>query len=273
LLEGEDVDTYGRVVSWDDDEDAMMKTLSGLVYQPGEALLNLEIQQRIMSFLVKCCQAILHDVTSGSWMEASILAEPAALVSHSEWPTLATIAAEFPYRLPAHLDFHNIQNLVSGRHASAEDYIRALREDPEYFADCIGDWSEHRQEKLLDTNGDRHPILHSPLFGERVIGNAVTDAYGALVVWDIINQQLTVLSALQAKYSSVITADKMLPPEYMRALLIFRYTLNQVQKAPIAFLKTGFPASLPLRSMVQREPQDPSSTMIYVRINPKKKIE
>lgn len=40
-LTGESVETYGRLVSWDEDEDAMMKTMSGLVPQPGQGLMML----------------------------------------------------------------------------------------------------------------------------------------------------------------------------------------------------------------------------------------
>ena len=59
--------------------------------------------------------------------------------------------------------------------------MRSLREDPGYFVDMVGDWNEDRQETLLDTDGERHPILDTPLFWQRVTGIVVTEAYSALI--------------------------------------------------------------------------------------------
>jgi len=266
LLEGEAVETYGRLVSWNDDEDAMMKTFNGLGFLPGMGLMILEIQQRLLSFLVTCCYSILHEMDPDAMInEGVIKPEPSPLSDGAEYPTLANIAAEAPYRVPALLDFNRLKALVDAKRASVEDHIRGLREDPGYFADVLGDWSEHRQEKLLDTNRRRHPVLDEPLFWERVIGNVVTDAYGGLVVWDIISEQLTQLAALQTKYSEVITPDKTLPQEYLKALLKFRYTLEQSKKSPILQLKTGLPASPYYRSTFVREPHVPGSNMIRLQ--------
>jgi hypothetical protein len=59
--------------------------------------------------------------------------------------------------------------------------------------------------------------------------------------------------------------QKKLPPEYMKALLSFRYMLDQASKGPILNLKNGVPVSPPFRSLFVREPQVPGSTMIRVQ--------
>ncbi|TVY46706.1 hypothetical protein LOCC1_G004658 [Lachnellula occidentalis] len=267
LLDGETFETYGRVVSWDEDEEAMMKTFNGLGFQPGQGLWILEIQQKVLRFLVDCCYAILHEFSPDLLVgaEVQVIPEPPSMVGSSEYPTLATMAAEAPYRLPARLDFTHLKALTAAKLASAMDHVRSLREDPGYFADVLGDWAEHRQEKLLDTNGERHPVLDKPLFWDRVMGNAIGDAYGLLHAWNLISEQLTELSSLQTKYALVISPHETLPTEYMKALLALRYTLDQAAKAPINHLKTGFTSSPPLRSQFLREPQVPGSNMIYVR--------
>ncbi|KAH9208172.1 hypothetical protein DL95DRAFT_415000 [Leptodontidium sp. 2 PMI_412] len=175
--------------------------------------------------------------------------------------------AEAPYCLPARLDFNRLKFLVNAKLLSVGDHIRCLREDPGHFADVLGDWSEHRQEKLLDMNGKRHPVLGEPLFWERVrvIDNVVTDAYGGLVVWNIISEQLSHLATLQAKYSDSISPTKTLPPVYLKALLKFRYTLEQLKKGPILQLKTGVPASPYYRSTFVREPHVLGSNMIKLQ--------
>jgi hypothetical protein len=66
FLEGESVATYGRLVSWDEDEEAMDKMMTRLAHQPGEGLVILEIQQKILRFLVDCCRKILHDIDASA---------------------------------------------------------------------------------------------------------------------------------------------------------------------------------------------------------------
>lgn len=266
LLEGEKVDTYGRLVSWDEDEDSMMLTMAGLAHQPGSGLWILEIQEKLLSLLVKCSEALLHDISAESLIsEGSIKPEPPLPLDNLDWSTIASVAAEAPYRLPSKIDFNRLKVIVEARRMGAEDYIRELREDPGYFADVLGDWSEHRQEKLLDTFGNRHPWLEKPLFWEYVIGNVISDAYGSLIVWENVGRQLTHLASLQQKYAAQITPVKQLPPEYMKALLTLRYSLSQIQKGPIINLKMAVPASPPYRSQFVREPQVAGSTMIQVR--------
>jgi hypothetical protein len=63
----------------------------------------------------------------------------------------------------------------------------------------------------------------------------------------------------------VITPETTLSQEYMKALLAFRYMLDQTSKSPILHLKTGLPASPYYRPMFVREPLVPGSTMIRVQ--------
>ena len=98
-----------------------------------------------------------------------------------------------------------------------------------------------------------------PLFWERVIGKVISDAYGSLIIWNRIHQELANLEALSENYSEAIS------PKYMKALLSFRYVLDQASKGPILNLKTGVPASHPLRSLYVREPEIPGSSIIRVR--------
>ncbi|KAF8857356.1 hypothetical protein BDZ45DRAFT_674760 [Acephala macrosclerotiorum] len=265
LLEGESVETYGRLISWDNDEDAMMKCVSGIAHQPGTGLMVLEIQEKNFQFLIECCRAILHDHDQDTLIsKADIKPEPAPLSDSSEYPTLAMMAAEAPYRVPAQVNFLHLKALIAARRASAEDHIRALREDPGYFAETLADWSEHRQEKLLDTNGARHPVLDTPLFWQRVIGNVLMDAYGAREVWDMLHGHIDRLVSLLEKHSDNITPKETLPAEYIKALLTFRYDLGQASKGLISLLKTGFPASPPMRQSFVGEPHISGSTMIRV---------
>ncbi len=185
------------------------------------------------------------------------------MLTESAYPSLASIAAEAPYRVPAHLDLARLRSLVAGERSAAEDHVRSLREDPGYFESVVRERSEHRVENLPDANGRPHPIAKEHLFWDRVLNTVVIDAYGHLSVWDAIHQKVVHLEELYRKHSKNISSTKPLPREYEKALLNFQYFVDQSSKFPIEDMKTGIPASPYLRSMFVREPQkDPSSTVI-----------
>lgn len=209
---------------------------------------------------------LVHDIPPDDLADkAPVEEEPPSITDGSEYPTLATIAAEAPYRLPARLIYKRLSALVIAQRDGAAHHIRSLRADPGSFSDVLKEWALHRQENLLDTKRQGHPVLDTPLFWERVIGNMLLDAYGALITWDIVAEQLAKLTALQLKYSDVITPHQPLPAEYMKALLTLRYYLSQAQTGQIALLKTGFPASPAFRSVFVREPHIPGSSMIRLQ--------
>ncbi|KAK6595870.1 hypothetical protein H4I96_10189 [Botrytis cinerea] len=266
LLEGETVETYGRLVSFDEDEDARMDMFTGLAHLPGWGLLILEVQQRLLHLLVKCCEALLQDIDADSLIsEALIKPEPPLLTGGSDRLTIAAVAAVAPYRLPSKLDFHCLQVIVETRQICAEDYIRDLREDPGCFAEALEDWSEHTQERILDAFGKQAPSLDTPLYWEGIIKTVVFNAYSDLIVWENVAQQLKHLAFLQEKYQSEITPKNKLPSEYMRALLVLRYTLNQIAKVPTRNLRMAVPASPPFRSKYVREPPAPDSVAIRIK--------
>ncbi|KAK2760336.1 hypothetical protein FQN54_002404 [Arachnomyces sp. PD_36] len=268
VLDGDTPESYGRLISWSEDKGSFDLMITGRGFHPGEGLMVLEIQQGIWRFLIACCRNLLLDLSEDTWIgdEIPVQPEPPALVGdHTEWPSVAAVTAEAPYRLPAHIDFERLRAVVSAKRAAAEDHVWSLREDPGYFADMVSDWSEHRQETLVDTNGRRHPNLDRPLFWNRVIGGVVFDAHGSLIIWDLIESELNKLVALKEKHADDISPDKNLPAEYLDTLLKFRHLLDQASKGPILNLKSGVPASPPLRNMFVREPQKPGSTMIVVK--------
>lgn len=52
-----------------------------------------------------------------------------------------------------------------------------MREDPGYCAEEIKDWSEHRNDRLPDTNGQPHPTgPHTVDFWHRVIRNVMSES-------------------------------------------------------------------------------------------------
>lgn len=233
FLDGRTPTKYGRLVSWEDDSDALETLKSGRAFSmdPGHGLLTLEIQERIMQFLVECCKGILHDSSdSGSLTDSQSPVQdtlPAVITDASDYPTTVALTIERQYRATSTFDYQRMRSIIGAKRAEAEDHIWSLREDPSYFADTILEWSEHLRERLLDTRGQDHPVgpkltQNHALFWERVIAHAIANSYASLINWHIIERQLTILERLQEKYAGAISPQRQLPYEYLQALLTFR---------------------------------------------------
>ncbi|KAH8198824.1 hypothetical protein TruAng_006992 [Truncatella angustata] len=270
---------YGRLVAWDEHEDAFDWMHTRKQFLPGEGLLILEHQQRVLQFLVQCCQKILHDIpleqmTSDAF---AIQPEPQLKISvdASGLSSLAVLAKEAPYRPPTLLDLDKIESLLAARTARAENHVWALREDPSYFAEALLEIKEHRQEMIKDIRGDIHPILkcgRGDILWARVIGTVLVESFFQLEYFAELRDQAQLLGALQRKYDAAISPDRDLPEEYLNALLKFRHYLNQVSKGALNQLKTAVAASPPLRNLfVRNVPEYDTSSKIEVM--PKQSIK
>lgn len=263
---------YGKLLSWDDHPDAFDWMHTQKQFSPGDGLIILEAQDKLMRFLVDCCQDILHDIDKGQLTSSTYppQAEP-PLRTECElrgFESLALMAAEAPYRVPAQLDLGRIESLLAAKTRAAEDHLWALREDPDYFRQHLLDAREHRQELIKDILDHSHPTLtpsREHLFWARVIGSVLCEAYFELEVFSELHQQVQELVALQKNYESEISPMEDLPTEYMFALLQFRHFLNQAVKGPLAQLKQAVAASPPMRRFYVRNPPiDDASSKIAV---------
>ncbi|QSZ29954.1 hypothetical protein DSL72_004472 [Monilinia vaccinii-corymbosi] len=271
FLDGDKVETYGRLVSWEEDETAADLMFTERQFSPGDGLKALELQEKIYPFLIKCCELILHDlaqsgalldgnIPTGITLESTITPEPTSPSVTEILPSLASISAEAPYRLPANIDFERLRDILAARLSAAEDYLFDLREDPGFFADTISDWSEHRNDALLDTRGNPHPTgPHTTDFWERVIRNIIGDGYSNYETWFLLYQQAALLCTLKKKYDDEISYDKQLPKEYLVAILKFR----ELCEAPINYLQ-NIQSSPPLRHHFTRAPQAPGTIDMHI---------
>ncbi|PNY25651.1 Uncharacterized protein TCAP_04410 [Tolypocladium capitatum] len=273
ILHGaKDAQEYGKLMAWSEHPDAFQWMHTRKQFLPGEGLLILEAQQRTLKFLVKCCELILHDIPPDTLTADAFPLQPEPyLKSEKEtdgFESLAVMAAEAPYRLPAHLDLDRIESLLRAKVSAAEDHVWALREDPGYFAEQLAEAKEHRQEMLKDLNGDIHPALRpckQDTFWARVIGDTVFGAYLELEVYAELLRLAKELQAVHANYATSISPTKDLPDEFLGSLLKFRHYLNQAAEGPLGQLKQNVVASPPWRRFYVRvPPADADSTLIRI---------
>ncbi|KAF5487168.1 hypothetical protein CGCS363_v013026 [Colletotrichum siamense] len=256
-----DAREYGKLVAWEDHPDAFEWMHSRRQFMPGEGLLILEAQERTLSFLVKCCELILHDIPSDTLATDAFPVQPEPEFKNEQeadgFDSLAAMAAEAPYRLPARLDLDRIQSLLGAKVAAARDHIWSLREDPGYFAEQLAEIKEHRQEMIKDINGSAHPTLsrlNQETFWARVVAETVARAYEELEVYTQLHELASELRGVLAAHAGSIDLSKDLPDEVMNCLLKFRFFLNEAAKGPLGQLKQSVVASPPMRRFVTRDP-------------------
>ena len=73
LLSGQtSPESYGKLLAWDEHQDAFEMITNGLGLQPGNGLLVLEIQEKILHFLVQCAEIILDDILKNNPSKSSV---------------------------------------------------------------------------------------------------------------------------------------------------------------------------------------------------------
>lgn len=248
---------YGRVLSWLEHPEAyydLVKTRKQFL--PEEGFTILEVQERLLSFLVECCYQILHDIPKDIMTSDKYPITPQPqLTTEAEttgFDSLAVLMAEAPYRAPAQLDLERIEALLSARRSAAEDHVWSLREDPGYFSEVHQELAEHRIEMVKDASGKAHPDLgktQKGVFWARVSRTVFFDAYYESEMFTELEKQARNLGALQKKYAAVISPSEDLPQDYLRAILKFRCSLRGAFEPPLAQLRSHVAASPPFRKL------------------------
>lgn len=263
---------YGKVVAWSEHPDAFEWMDKKMQCTPGEGLLILEVQERLLTFLVQCCTQLLHDIPESALTGDTFpgLPEP-PLKPESQaggFESLVMMAAEAPYRIPAQLDLSIVESLLTAKASAAEDHLWALREDPDYFSRTLHEVKDHRQETLKDLNGNTPPLLSSDcseVFWAHIIGSVVSKAYLDLELFSELSSQAKKLVSLQRQYADDISPSRNLPEEYIDALLRFRYYIDQGAAEPLNNLRYAIVASPPLRRyFAHLPPPDANYTNISV---------
>jgi hypothetical protein len=258
--------TYGELIPWDENKDALGWLKSGRGVVAGEGLMILEIQEGIYRFLADCCKRIMHDVLAENLTSDRYPIQPPVSLPKDTadgFASLAVMAAEAPYRAPSSMDLQRLKSLIEAKKSAAEDHIWALREDPGYFRDTLLENKEHRQETLKDTKGGDHPVFADgteEILWRRVLNEVVTGAHVALERWSELLKQVQDLRRLQVKHEKKISLENGLPEEYLNALLKFHYFLDLCTAEPKRQLHLCAMASPPLRYLYARLPPVPRTT-------------
>lgn len=247
-------ETYGELRSFDISAEGYELLRTGL--SPGTGLVVLEIQQRIMQFLVDCCKEILHDIPAATILDAEVQAEPKISTSTtSGFTSLSEMRSDAAYRLPERVDFPRLKAIFHAKRSAAEDHIWQLREDPSYFVETLREGMDHRYEHVKSASGGSHGNLQSSkehLVWRPVISNVVAAADYYLEIWTQLCEMTDEHEELLMKRDP---KQELLEEEKMN-VTYFKVFLQHAMRGPLAQLKAGFHSNPQIRPYYVRKIDD-----------------
>ncbi|KAJ3579646.1 hypothetical protein NPX13_g909 [Xylaria arbuscula] len=222
---------YGKLVAWEEHEDAFDWMHTRKQFLPGEGLLILEFQERLLGFLIECCRSILHDIPLDQMTSDKFAIQPEPQLKKpldaAGYANLSIMAKEAPYRPPAKLDLQKIESLLSARTVRAEDHIWSLREDPSYFAETMLDMKEH----LPDTSASARP-LRDHLSWAQVTSSILIQSFSLLESFTELRNQAAHLAELARKYEPELSPQKDLPEENTQSIETISTFLTALEGVP-----------------------------------------
>ncbi|KAL8935305.1 MAG: hypothetical protein Q9216_005491 [Gyalolechia sp. 2 TL-2023] len=248
--------TYGQMRSWASGEEAHDLATCGVGLRTGEAMLVLELQDRLFSFLIRCTELILSDLDHETPPDLDLAATIASVESWQMIPVPSEpleALTEAPHRALVEFNLKRMQTLLSAKHFEVMEHLWYCREDPGYFRDQLLEYAQHQNEQLLDKQGQHHPVLYTPRFWKRTMTNVVSNAYGDPHPWFLAMNRVSVVAQLYEKHKGRISPGKKLPHEFDVAVCRLNYHLNQTVSHAASMLTMGLTTSPPLRKYFRRD--------------------
>ena len=262
--------TYGRLLSHKDNPLAAEMLDLGTGQDPGLGLLVLELQEKLLQFLVQCAQLVVHDLLSTGLttiIPAPLSLSPPVVGTDTEWPSVAAVAAEAPYRVPSSFDFDRMKSLIEAKRAEAEDYIRSLREDPGFFGMRSYEHVDQQYEILSCMEGRLEADFERGTneFWETTLLDVITEGHRSVLLWESMRQYIVRLSDLRDQYNAEIRPDRKLPCEYEETFCHFAYLLHDMRSDCIRALKITMACSPPLRDHLECIPEEETSIRVILK--------
>ncbi|THY02389.1 hypothetical protein D6C85_06535 [Aureobasidium pullulans] len=254
--------TYGSLVLRDTGDRVQRE----LRMEPVAGLQVLEVQDRNLDFLVKCCRLILHDMDLDNLNLVDTKPAPPQFKSTLPVHTVTAMAQIAPYRLPQRLDMKRLRLLISARREEAEEHVWALREDPGYFAQNMREWSEHSPFMIPDKNKRPHEMVGEPAFWDKIATSMIFHAYSSLILFATADEAVTLAQEKLDSCLHKLGSSSSLPVEVEKVFQRLDYIVQVLADEPLGDLMLGFPASPPMRYGYERAPSDPSPSFNTLKI-------
>ena len=216
----------------------------------GQGLIVLDAQEHTYRFLVKCCKAILHDLSWKDLLEdtSPIDAKSSLKVgSLDPYASLDIVACQAPYRKPAQVNLERLLDLVTGKLGAVNDHLLLLREDPGYFVKTLDEWREHRVENIRFKPGTDQSALRKrhdeDILFEATLEYMVNVACTEVEQWACLRELTSDFVNLAKECGQQISQNFDLADRLVLAGWKLWRTFEEFPNMPITNLTGGIPAS------------------------------
>ncbi|KAJ7194963.1 hypothetical protein GGX14DRAFT_677760 [Mycena pura] len=215
--------TYGRVLEYserlnesdkDSPDGGMMEFILGESITFGNGLAVLETQATLTALLLGVVTRILNDIDLTDLTPAAPLPAPEIPVLNTafQWQSSARLNSLRPYGPPPVFNIDDISVLINSQYEFAVQHLADLRTDPNYFAETLQAYYEHRFETL---HGKVPP---QSIIQSRTVSLMLTDVYAFLAYYHIAKEIIHDFRIVQAKFPNGPPRARELTKEYEDAL-------------------------------------------------------
>ncbi|KAI4138141.1 MAG: hypothetical protein L6R39_006941 [Caloplaca ligustica] len=271
-------ETYGRLVSWEENRQAVLHCHKGIAPDPGMGLMILEIQRKTLQFLVRCCTAILHDISIADLMRAPTESLPDSTVPQlhvatswgpvnalsTENESLTVHALEAPYRAPDAYDFTRLKSLVEAKCHEVEDHFLLIREDPDYLAELMHEECGHTVEAVLNRQYRPGTTPLSEASWNEAISRVLMTAYHDAFMWETVSHLFDKLVATYTKHKANIQPGRALPDAYVEASSHLAYVLECIILGYLDALPDYMSAVLTFKKYISNKPCAKGGFVSYI---------
>ncbi|KAL8784879.1 MAG: hypothetical protein Q9213_003692 [Squamulea squamosa] len=238
-------EAYGRLLSWMEDRQAILKCYQGIALNPGMRLLILKIQRDVLQFLVRISMAILHDIPALDFVKSplsisSCTAVPETLAREeesfclksrtNEHELLRGNILEAPYRTPDVFNYTRFKSLAEAKCQEAQDHLLLLHEDPGFFAEMIHEGCGHTVEAILNPQYNPRFTFLTDAAWDEAISRVLMQAYHDVFMWRCVSQLLDELIITWTEQRSHIKLGEALPELYWKIFSRLGYLIECVLK-------------------------------------------
>ncbi|KAL8650726.1 MAG: hypothetical protein Q9226_005020 [Calogaya cf. arnoldii] len=253
-------ETYGRIVSWKKDIQALVACYTGRALLPGLGLLVIETQRDILQFLVHCCAEILHDIDIRGFGVHEVkfhakqqMVEKKALNSRGDGHDASVaLDLEAHYRAPDISDFTHLRSLVGAKFDEVADHFASIRKDPAYLVELIEEACGHTPESLCNP----HLTIPSENVWNRAIARVVMTAYHDVFTWEAILQLLDDMTSLSEKQEVTGQLGQSVAGKYSVAFTLLSFCLDCVARGYVDNLPCYMAAVPTFKKFILTEMQE-----------------
>ncbi|TAQ88807.1 hypothetical protein B7494_g2891 [Chlorociboria aeruginascens] len=269
LLTGESKMTYGSIFQFGNDsetyDEGWTSVDDGRSFLLGEGFLCLEIQSKILKFLVGICELLLFDVNlenirhdDADVFESLSLCQLNDSATTEEWCSMMETHTRAQYQVPQQFDIPYLRRLATAKRDETYDEIWALREDPSFFREKLEDKYSFNRNCHIAAFSLAQMSQNRPRSFDQ---EAFQDAYQKLVFqfyssandWNMLLEDLNLIERLRSRYGADISPTKPLPSDYNEALYILWMTLSRAMDDTLVALTVRLAMSIPLRRYYELE--------------------